>query len=348
MPTTFDLSTIPEGQAKDALKQMFGDLTRVSLIQLVEYGLSEVTLSITPDQEIVVSADVYESEEIIDDACTKAEDFDWAGVTVTAGEQWFYLNLNDVKKSDEKKLNFVIENNGSVDAIVAFDLYGDCPASAILLDRDFYIAPHGEVKEELGRFFLDVIKKDYVYLKLTTDQKITLKAEEEVLPPPVELFNPTVAPVLEIGKEYALNGETVLQVNLAALKAPVGYKTVCKILNPNDHSVNLKQEIAFSTPVTSNNVLENNLLVAAGDITLDISSKTIAGVDSDVAYFRLTTAETLNLVIEYVKLETSKPVEPSDPSDPSTPSTPTTPPILAPTCEESYAFDWNSTITQKR
>ena len=341
MPTTYDLSSVGEGQAKDALTELFGDLSQVSLIQLVEYGLN-VYLSIKPDQAIAVSADVYETAEIIDDACTKAVDFDWAGETVAAGETWFYLDLNAVKNTD-KKLNFVVENNGGVDANVAFDLYGDCPASAILLDYDWTIAAGSEVKEALGRFFLDQMKKDYVYLKLTTDQTITLKAEEEVLPPPVELFNASAAPALEIGKEYALNGETVLKVNLETLKAPVGYKTVCKIENPNANPVNLKQEIAFSTPVTSNNVQEKNLLVVA-DTALDISSKMIAGVKSDVVYFRLTTVETLNLVIEYVKLETSKPVDPSNPSTPSTPSTPT---ILAPTCDDSYAFDWNSSVKQK-
>ena len=339
MPTTFDLSTVAEGQAKEALSQLFSDLSQVSLLQLVEYGLSNVYLSINSDQEIAVSADVYETAEIIDDACTKAVDFDWAGVTVTAGEKWFYLDLNAVKNTD-KKLNFVVENNGGADANVAFDLYSDCPASAILLDYDWTIAAGGEMKEALGRFFLDQMKKDYVYLKLTTDQTITLKAEEEVLPPPVELFNPSVAPALEIGKEYVLNGETVLKVNLDVLKAPVGHKTVCKIVNPNAVAVNLKQEIAFSTPVTSNNVQEKNLLVVE-DTTLDISSKMIANVKSDVAYFRLTTVETLNLVIEYVKLETTKPSTPSDPSTPSAPA------IMAPSCDESYAFDWNSSVKQK-
>ena len=339
LPTTYDLSSIDAGQAKDALEQLFGDLSQVSLIQLVEYGLGNVSLSIKPDQEIAVSADVYETEEIIDDACTNAVDFTWTGETVTAGEKWFYLDLNAVKNTD-KKLNFVIENNGGVDANVAFDLYSDCPASAVLLDYDWTIPAGNEVKEALGRFFLDQMTRDYVYLKLTTDQTITLKAEEEVLPPPVELFNPSGAPVLEIGKEYSLNGETILKVELETLKAPLGYKTVCKIVNPNLTAVNLKQEIAFSTPVTSNNVQEKNLLVVE-DTTLDISSKMIANVKSDVAYFRLTTVEALNLVIEYVKLETSKPV------DPSTPSTPSTPAILAPSCEDSYAFDWNSSVKQK-
>ena len=337
MPTTYDLSAIDEGQAKDALSELFGDLTNVSLIQLVEYGLSNVYLRVSSDKQIAIAADVYETAEIVDDACTKAVDFNWAGETVEAGETWFYLDLNAVKNSD-KKLNFVVENNGAVEANVNFDLYADCPASAILLDYDWAIAAGSEVKEALGRFFLDQMTRDYVYLKLTTDQAVTLKAEEEVLPPPVELFNPSAAPVLEVGKEYVLNGETVLKVDLAALKAPKGYKTVCHIVNANGVAVNLKQEIAFSTPVTSNNVQEKNLLVGAGAaLEINVPNKQVESVKSNVAYFRLTTDKSLTLWMEHVKLET-KPVDPSAPS---------TPAILAPSCEDSYAFDWNSSIKQK-
>ena len=113
MPTTYDLSAIDEGQAKDALSELFGDLTNVSLIQLVEYGLSNVYLRVSSDKQIASAADVYETAEIVDDACTKAVDFNWAGETVEAGETWFYLDLNAVKNSD-KKLNFVVENNGAV------------------------------------------------------------------------------------------------------------------------------------------------------------------------------------------------------------------------------------------
>ena len=334
MPTAYDLSGISDAKVRDALAQVFGDITNVSLIQLVEFGLGNVYLEVYSSKQIAIAADVYETSEIVDDACTKAIDFNWAGETVEPGETWFYLDLNEVKNSD-KKLNFVVENLSALEANVTFDLFADCPASAILLDYDWTILAGTEVKEALGRFFLDQMTRDYVYLKLTTDQSVKLSAEEEVLPPPVELFNPSTAPVLEVGKEYVLNAETVFKLDLDALKAPKGYKTVCHIRNTNDEAVNLKQEIAFATPVTSNNVQEKNLLVASG-ATLDINvpNKQIESVKSDVAYFRLTVAKTLTLWMEHVKIETST-------------TTPSTPAILAPSCEDSYAFDWNTTIKQK-
>ena len=163
MPTSYDLSSISDAKVRDALTQAFGDISNVSLLQLVEFGLNDVYLEVSSDKQIAIAANVYETAEIVDDACTKAVDFEWSGETVEAGETWFYLDLNEVKNSD-KKLNFVVENNGTVDAVVAFDIYAVCPASAILLDYDWTIPAGDEVKEALGRFFLDQMTRDYVYL----------------------------------------------------------------------------------------------------------------------------------------------------------------------------------------
>ena len=44
MPTAYDLSGITDAKVRDVLAQVFGDITNVSLIQLVEFGLSNVYL----------------------------------------------------------------------------------------------------------------------------------------------------------------------------------------------------------------------------------------------------------------------------------------------------------------
>jgi hypothetical protein len=90
---------------------------KMSLKQLMSAGLSEIYLQLTSNEEIALSAKVYETEDIVDDACSKAKDFDWNGVSVSKGEKWFRLNLADVKKSDNK-LKFVVKNNGIAKANV--------------------------------------------------------------------------------------------------------------------------------------------------------------------------------------------------------------------------------------
>ena len=330
LPTTFDLSAQVNGNK--LLERLFPDPTNVSLLDLCGYGI-QIYLAVTTDKQIDIATSVYEKEEIIDDACTQSVNFNWAGETVPAGEKWFYLNLAEVKASNEK-LNFVVENNGAATAIVAFDLYLDCPASAIALDYDWTIAAGDQKVESLGRFLLNQISADYVYLKLTTDQEITLRAVKEVLPPPTpadDLFDATGAPIL--GNKLSLNNEAkVVKVIIDSLIAPKGYKTVCEISNIGASDATLKQEISFEPKATIHNSEVKNLTVAAGTkVEMPVSNKTLSSLKSDTAYFRLSTTGTINITFKQVLVDAPA----------------TEPTIVAPACDESYLFDWNSTIKQK-
>ena len=331
LPTTFDLTDYANSQP--ILKKVFNDPSNVSLAELREFGLDDVYLTLTSNKQIAIATKVYEQEEIIDDACTDAVAFAWTGETVAAGDKWFYLNLAEVKASNEK-LNFVVENNGSAAANVAFDLYLDCPASAIVLDYDWTIPAGGQKSEALGRFLLNQISEDFVFLHLTTDQSVSLKAEKEVLPPPTPadtLFDATLA--LTLDDKISLNNESkIIKVIVDNLKAPKGYKTVCHIVNHSAAPVNLKQEVAFEPIVTIHNSQEKNLTVA-GDTKVDmpISNNMLNSIKSDVAYFRLTADGPMTIMFERVPVEAPA----------------TKPGIVAPACDESYLFDWNSTIKQK-
>lgn len=330
LPTTFDLSAQVNGNK--LLERIFTDPANVSLLDLCGYGI-QVYLEVETDKQIDIATSIYEKEEIIDDACTHSVNFNWAGETVAAGEKWFYLNLAEVKASNEK-LNFVVKNAGAVEANVAFDLYLDCPASAIALDYDWTIAAGDEKVESLGRFLLNQISADYVYLKLTTDQEVTLKAEKEELPPPTPadtLFNATGA--LDLGNKLSLNNEAkIVKVIIDSLVAPKGYKTVCEISNIGSSDATLKQEVAFEPLVTIHNSEVKNLTVAAGTkVEMPISNKTLNTIKSDVAYFRLSTTGTMNITFKKVLVDAPA----------------TEPTIVAPACDESYLFDWNSTIKQK-
>ena len=327
LPTTFDLTE--QVSSNKLLQKIIKDPANVSLLELCGYGV-QVYLEVKTDKKIDIATSIYEKEEIIDDACTQAVDFKWEGETVAAGEKWFYLNLDTVKSSNQK-LNFVVTNNTTATAAVAFDLYLDCPASAIALDYDWTIAAGDEKSEALGRFLLNQISEDYVYLKLTTDQEITLKAVPEALPVVDSvLFDATGAETL--GDKLSINNEQkVRKVLVADLKAPKGYKTVCHVINNATVDATLKQEVSMTAvAMESTTDVKKPLTVAAGTkTTIDIPSKMLANINSDVVYFRFSTDGPLTIMIEKVPVET--------------PSKPT---IVAPACDESYVFDWNSSIKQ--
>ena len=308
----------------------------LSLRQVLELGMikdNKVKISILCDQNVLVSAEEYEISEIIEDACTEAVDFDWSdddGVAVATGETWFYLDLLTVKSSNQK-LDFVVKNDGEQEANVSFDLALNCPVSVLAKEYDWTIPVGGSMTDALGRVLLDQLSGDFAYLKLTTDQPLTLTVKEQDLPDnPAVLFDATGAPTLQLGEANLIDGEKIFVLDLNTLKAPNASKTVCTIVNNTNEDIVLDQAIAFTNPVTENNVELKSLLVPANTTKkIDISNKTFEAIKSDVAYLQLKTAKPLTLTMEHVLINPNA-----------------TPIIYAPTCEESYKFDWNSPIKQ--
>ena len=339
LPTTFDLTDVVNSNS--ALKNLFEDPKNVSLVELcVDYGL-QVYLQVSTSQLISIATTVYEKEEIVDDldfACADSEPFDWAtGATVAAGEKWFYLDLKKVKA--DEKLNFVVENGNGAEAKVSFDLYLDCPTTSKVLAHVWDIPAYDAKKESLGRFLLNQISSDYVYLKLTTNQTVTLKVEAEKLPAPTpadNLFDATAAATWN-GEKLQLEAgvETIVKVVKADLKADKGYKTVCYVTNYEDVETTLTQVVSFEPVATVHNSMEKVLTVAPeNQAVINISSKMLDNVKSDVAYFSLKANGNMAITIKKEKLESSN----NNTNEPS---------VYAPACEDAYVFNWNSTLKQK-
>lgn len=175
LPTVYDLTAQVEENPN--LKTVFKDPANVTLARLCELDL-QIYMQVRADRPIAIATSVYEKEEIIDEGCTHSEVLDWkTGMVVAAGEQWLCLNLKEAKVTD-KKLDIVVRNiSAEAQAHVVFDLYRDCPASKVEAQHEWTIASGGSQRELLSRFLLNEISRDYVYLKLTTDQSVNLSGE---------------------------------------------------------------------------------------------------------------------------------------------------------------------------
>ena len=270
----------------------------LSLKQMMDLGLSEIYLQLTANKEIALSAKVYETEDIVDDACSKAKDFDWTGVSVPAGEQWYRLNLTEVK-SQNKQLKFVVANNGVSAANVAFDMSLDCPASAVI-EKDWVIAAGAEQKDELGRVFLDVMNEDYVFVKLTTNQPLTLSVEEEVVvvdPDQFADFDCASAPELVFDEEMNLTaGKHVYKVRRAELIAERDFDTEFHVTNNTDAAANLAVEVAFACPVKS--VVTQNLVINAHESIMKlVKGDMLKAVNSEWVYIRFVADQDLTATV---------------------------------------------------
>ncbi len=294
---------------------------------LLKLNVTYLDLNLSSTQNIKLSAKKYETSDIVDLACDKAKDFDWAGEEVMAGETWYRLNLSEIK-TENKKLNFVVKNEGGKDATVKFDLSLDCPAS-VVFPYNWTIAAGGEMTEEFGRIFIDELKEDYIYLKLTTDEELVLSVEEEVVPV-VPVVTWTVNDVLTEGEEYTFTGEYVFEVPMSTLTAPRGMRAEFVVTNNNGANVTLSKQISFANPVKS--TIDKELTVEANATVVKEVVNNMAGViNSEMAYVRFNaTGELtvrLNYVVENEEIMNAKPIEISS-------------------CENSKLLDWNSVVKQ--
>ena len=293
-------------------------LGNATLKNLMDLGLDEVYIVLSSTEQIKMTANAVETEEIIDDACTKAVPLDLTkGATVPAGEKWFYVNLMNVKNS-ENQLNFVVKNNGAGEANVSFDLSLDCPAT-YMIENDWKVASGSEATTALGRVFLDFMKHDFVYLRLTNDQPIALSVEE-VKAPVVENFDENAMRFLELDAQHNLPaGAHVFEAYLEDLIAKSGYVTEYTIVNNNDAPANLKLEMAFSLPVKG--VIEENYVIDANStVVLPVNDNLFKALDSEMAYIRYTTDKDLTLSVSQRK------------------NTP---------CVNSVPFDWTTGVKQE-
>ena len=293
-------------------------LGNATLKNLMDLGLKEVYIVLASTEQIKMTANAVETEEIIDDACTKAVPLDLTkGATVPAGEKWFYVNLMNVKNS-ENQLNFVVKNNGAGEANVSFDLSLDCPAT-YMIENDWKVASGSEATTALGRVFLDFMKHDFVYLRLTNDQPIALSVEE-VKAPVVENFDENAMRFLELDAQHNLPaGAHVFEAYLEDLIAKSGYVTEYTIVNNNDAPANLKLEMAFSLPVKG--VIEENYVIDANStVVLPVNDNLFKALDSEIAYIRYTTDKDLTLSVSQRK------------------NTP---------CVNSVPFDWTTGVKQE-
>ena len=292
----------------------------LTLKSLMTLGLKEVYLQLQATQDVALSAKVYETEEIVDDACTKAIDFDWTGEEVAAGEQWFRLNLADVK-AGYNKLKFVVANNGAAEAHVAFDMSLDCPASAVI-ENDWVIAAGEKNEYDFGRVFLDVLDEDYVFVKLTNDQPIVLSVEEVVIEQE-ELdkyasFDYQSAIDLQFEQPIALTAGqgVVYKVAMKDLIAPQNKIINLIVANKAAEEAKLVTEVAFSVPVKG--LIEQTVVVAAnGSEVKEVKDNILKTIKSDVAYIRFTADQAME--IEFT-MEDYYP------------------------CENAIFFDWNTGV----
>ena len=302
----------------------------------MKMGVYELYLCINSGTTVNISAKMLETDNIVDDACTKALDFDWKGTEVPAGETWYRLNLYDVRSQNEE-LDFVVVNNGATTANVSFDLSLDCPATAVWGNK-WEIAKNEEMKESFGRIFIDELNNDYVFLKLTTDQELFLRADKKEAPVVSEDDKIDCSDehleVLGLDKEQQLiaGQAQTFELELALLNAPRGMKAEFIIVNNNDVDATLVQKIVFD-PNASYLPIEKTLVVPANStVVKEMVNMAYALNNKEFAYVNLESDQDLVVKMQHTVVDEDKVNE--------------QPGTVTSTCETSKLLDWNAVTEQ--
>ena len=267
---------------------------------LVQTNTKEVFLTLQSDKKVALSAKVYETEDM-DDACLNALDFNWTtGSNLAANkEQWYKIDLSAAKAATDKQVALVVTNKGTATANLVADLSLDCPSSGLTTYTGALSAGASQTKE-IARTMLDMLKDDFVYVRVLADQPIHLGVKL-VDAPTTPVFD-NCGDALEVALETTYTvavGTHLFKVPVAALRGDSEHRRhepEITILNQGSAKASVTAKLAFACPATS--AIEKSLTLGAGaEIVKAVEKNMIEGIDAslDYVYVQVTTNQPLSV-----------------------------------------------------
>lgn len=211
-------------------------------------NVDAVYILLKTDKPIHFSAEpVEQGEKDLD--CLNAPLFDYAGVTQTATEAWYRVDLTDVKANPAKTVKLSVQNMASSAATVVAGFSFDCPSSG-LSSYTGTIGAGATREKTLDRAMIDVVSSDEVYVKVSTTQPVHIKADivnADVLP---STSVPASAIDFALNTEYTNSSEQWYKITVADLLQDK--KQVELTLSNTSSSVaHITADVAVSDPYTS-------------------------------------------------------------------------------------------------
>lgn len=149
--------------------------------------LDYIYLHIVADGAYRVKADIYGGTDIIEVCDQTVEAVTDVVYTLNAeGDQWYVVDVKNLKRNTEGDGMLQITNQGAATATVKAELVWACETTEVPATKTQTLAPNAVFEHEISRNLLinlDETKK-YAYLHITTDQKITFVVSFNDLPDP--------------------------------------------------------------------------------------------------------------------------------------------------------------------
>ena len=269
---------------------------------LVQTNTKEVYLTLASDQIVALSASVYETEDV-DDACVSSTLFvveEGASTMQAAGTSvWYNIDLTDALPGGNMASNdvdVIITNNGSATATVQGALSMDCPSSGVS-EYTMSIPAGGSTTRTLKRAMIDALTSNNVYLRVNTNQPLTITTDLGAFVPPtgVPVFSTEGAIEAELETLYTVSSaEQVYKIHLDSLRGKRVMPEVT-VTNPGTTAATVTAQIGLTPNPKS--VIEKTVTIAAGEsLVKDIEKNMVDGISAQdgYVYVRIVTTQLIN------------------------------------------------------
>ena len=284
---------------------------------LVRLKQKEIYLTLTSDGTVMMSARVFEAEDL-DESCTDALLFNWAtGITKPAGVPvWYKVNIKDAKANTGQDVCVVVTNNGTKKLTLIAGQSLDCPSSGVTR-RTIELAAGQTLRDTIPNTMLNGVAFDELYVSLENDQPITVTAEyvnrplvpvlpadpmglkyEEKIVPDTSLHTVDVT-TLSAGVTY------YFKYDVSKLNALKKYEPEFTFRNTGSTQATIDRKMAFDVPAFS--AQGNTLVLDGNDESIEVLTKnTLLGLDNAYIYVMITSDQDIQLISRFKHLREGK------------------------------------------
>lgn len=262
---------------------------------LIRMKYTEILVQLTAQQKSLLSAKVYEFEDV-DEACLTADDFNWTtGATVAPYlRTWFKVNLEDAKAAG-KDVKVTITNTGAAETTVYAGISVDCPSTG-LTEKSTKVAAGETITKTLSKSMVASLKDNFVYAVIDAGQPVKVTAElvEPATPTYDQTACESATPVaLDVTYNIAA-GEAWYQIPVKELMGKRMQPQVT-IMNTGATTATITGEVIFTCGEAAA-MTKTIKLAANGIVTKDVAKNMIDGIDTakyDVVYLHVKTDQKL-------------------------------------------------------
>ncbi|MBR3407602.1 MAG: hypothetical protein IKG86_02025 [Paludibacteraceae bacterium] len=284
---------------------------------LVRLKQKEIYLTLTSDGTVMMSARVFEAEDL-DETCTDALSFSWTtGITKPAGVPvWYKVNIKEAKANTAQDVCVVVTNNGTKPLTLQAGQSLDCPSSGVTT-RTIELGAGQTLRDTIPNSMLNGVAFDELYVRLENDQPITVTAEYAnrplipVMPsdPMGVVYTEKVVPDTSLHTSDVttlLAGQTYyLKYDVAKLNALKKYEPEFTFRNIGSAEATIDRKMAFEVPAYS--AQGNTLVLEGGEESIEVLTKnTLIGLDASYIYVKITPDQDIQLVSRFKHLREGK------------------------------------------